>query len=324
MSTIKTIEKEIEKILVKDKRSWVRLYELIREVDIGKLWRPQHTSFTRWIQHLAYEAGVTESLIWKRKKAGEIYFDYQQRAKQRGVSVPKIEDITVSPDNFELVEKISQGNDAIKDDLMEKVLQRDLKRSDLLNAWDSVKTMRKEEGHIIKKNAYTEIVKSTKETEIALTVSDIAVSLTYSSWLNNFPGIEVELSKKKHKKTVYKLFPSFSFYSLQSNRVHTIDFLLLENHTCNSQQLTIHSIEVVLSRAELKQTFRSSLYKKYMNYLWVAVPSSLLEEAEPCISEAYGILEISNKKIVKVWRNASYRTISNKLDIIQATLIKML
>lgn len=90
MANIKMTEEEIEKILIKDKRS--------------------------------YESGVTESLIWKRKKAGKIYSDYQTRAKNKGIAVPRIEDVEVSPDNFELVEKISQGNTGIKDDLMEKVL----------------------------------------------------------------------------------------------------------------------------------------------------------------------------------------------------------
>ncbi|WP_236548149.1 hypothetical protein [Enterococcus faecalis] len=127
---LRRIEHEIEEILSKDSHSWVRLYELIREVEYNKLWRNEYSSFTQWIKHLAYVAGVTESLIWKRKKAGEIYFDYQQRARSRGVSVPNIEDVEVSPDNFELVEKISQGNSQIKDELMQQVLAKDIKRSD--------------------------------------------------------------------------------------------------------------------------------------------------------------------------------------------------
>lgn len=110
MNNLKTIEEELEKILIKEKRSWVRLFELIREVELDALWKPEHPSFTRWIRHLAYESGLTESLIWKRKKAGEIYSDYQKRARKNGITVPKIEDVDVSPDNFELVEKISQGN----------------------------------------------------------------------------------------------------------------------------------------------------------------------------------------------------------------------
>lgn len=149
---LRKIEHEIEEILSKDTHSWVRLYELIREVEYNKLWRNEYSSFTQWIKHLAYVTGVTESLIWKRKKAGEIYFDYQQRAAGRGVSVPNIEDVGVSPDNFELVEKISQGNSQIKDELMQQVLAKDIKRSDLLNTWATIKTIQaKEGGGIVKK-----------------------------------------------------------------------------------------------------------------------------------------------------------------------------
>lgn len=149
---LRKIEHEIEEILSKDTHSWVRLYELIREVEYSKLWRNEYSSFTQWIKHLAYVTGVTESLIWKRKKAGEIYFDYQQRARSRGVSVPNIEDVEVSPDNFELVEKISQGNSQIKDELMQQVLVKDIKRSDLVNTWSTIKTIQaKEGGGIVKR-----------------------------------------------------------------------------------------------------------------------------------------------------------------------------
>lgn len=49
MTNIKMIEEEIEKILMKDKRSWVRLFELIKEVELGALWKEEHLSFTRGI-----------------------------------------------------------------------------------------------------------------------------------------------------------------------------------------------------------------------------------------------------------------------------------
>ncbi|MDT2169143.1 hypothetical protein P7G45_13065 [Enterococcus faecalis] len=167
---LRKIEHEIEEILSKDTHSWVRLYELIREVEYSKLWRNEYSSFTQWIKHLAYVTGVTESLIWKRKKAGEIYFDYQQRARSRGVSVPNIEDVEVSPDNFELVEKISQGNSQIKDELMQQVLAKDIKRSDLVNTWSTIKTIQaKEGGGIVKKNRYSKIDSSDEQ---IFTISD--------------------------------------------------------------------------------------------------------------------------------------------------------
>lgn len=325
MSNIKDIEDEIERILIKDKRSWVRLFELIREVEIGGLWKSEHKSFTRWIRHLAYESGVTESLIWKRKKAGQIYYDYQKRAKKKGFIVPRIEDVEVSPDNFELVEKISQGNKDVKDDLMGKVLQRELKRSDLVNAWKSVKTIRQnEEGSIIKKNGHTEIGHSKKENKLALSVADIAISLTYSSWLSNFSYFDSDTLMNSSQKIIYKLLPAFSFYSSLTDRSHTIDFLLLENHISKPNQLNLHSIEVLLSEEELQKSFNSKQYQKHMNYLWIAIPSILIEEIGPLISEDYGIIEIGIEKIAIIWRPAKLKISSNKLDILQKALINVL
>ncbi|EMS0256179.1 hypothetical protein WKN70_003047, partial [Enterococcus faecalis] len=218
---LRKIEHEIEEILSKDTHSWVRLYELIREVEYSKLWRNEYSSFTQWIKHLAYVTGVTESLIWKRKKAGEIYFDYQQRARSRGFSVPNIEDVEVSPDNFELVEKISQGNSQIKDELMQQVLVKDIKRSDLVNTWSTIKTIQaKEGGGIVKKNRYSKIDSSDEQ---IFTISDFSFALSESSWL--------QIAKNSyHKgKSVYRLIPNFSFYSSLLMRSVTLDFLLLEN-----------------------------------------------------------------------------------------------
>ncbi|MGX7203118.1 hypothetical protein BCR22_11860 [Enterococcus plantarum] len=325
MKNIKLIEEEIEKILIKDKRSWVRLFELIREVELGALWKPEYKSFTRWIRHLAYESGVTESLIWKRKKAGEIYSEYQKRAKRKGITVPRIEDIDVSPDNFELVEKISQGNKDIKDDLMDKVLHRELKRSDLVSAWKSVKTIRQDDqGSIIKKNRHSEVGSSEKEKEMALSVSDIAISLTYSSWLDYFSDVNTNTSTTHSQKKVYKLLPKFSFYSSLNDRLHTIDFLVVENYTSKPHQLNLHSIEVILTEEDLNRSFNSRQYQQHMNYLWIVIPSDIIEEIGPEISEDYGILELHDSKIIEVFRHSPYTSSVGKLDLYQTVLVQTL
>ncbi|MBO0469920.1 hypothetical protein JZO66_05145 [Enterococcus sp. DIV0242_7C1] len=137
--------------------------------------------------------------------------------KGKGVTVPRIEDVDISPDNFELVRK-------------------------------SVKTIRQEdEGSIIKKNSHTEIGYSREEQHLALSVADIAISSTYNSWLKDFSNLNVDLLTSTSQKKIYKLLPNFSFYSSLSDRVQTIDFLLLENHTSEPHQLNLNSIEVVLS-----------------------------------------------------------------------------
>ena len=292
---LRKIEHEIEEILSKDTHSWVRLYELIREVEYNKLWRNEYSSFTQWIKHLAYVTGVTESLIWKRKKAGEIYFDYQQRAAGRGVSVPNIEDVGVSPDNFELVEKISQGNSQIKDELMQQVLAKDIKRSDLLNTWATIKTIQaKEGGGIVKKNRYSKIDSSDEQ---IFTVSDFSFALSDSSWLQS-------TNNSYHKgKSVYKLVPDFSFYSSLLMRQVTLDFLLLE---------------IVFSDNKLNNI----ILNPKTNYSWIVVPEDILLLASKELPEGIGLLKISDKRKIQIIKPAARNIETSKLDILQAFIVK--
>ncbi|EIR4022346.1 hypothetical protein LWX94_002668 [Enterococcus faecalis] len=309
---LRKIEHEIEEILSKDTHSWVRLYELIREVEYSKLWRNEYSSFTQWIKHLAYVTGVTESLIWKRKKAGEIYFDYQQRARSRGVSVPNIEDVEVSPDNFELVEKISQGNSQIKDELMQQVLAKDIKRSDLLNTWATIKTIQAKEGRgIVKKNRYSKIDSSDEQ---IFTISDFAFALSDSSWLQSTHN------SYQKGKSVYKLVPDFSFYSSLLMRQITLDFMLLENVSSKyTQELNTHSIEIVLSDNNLNNVILNTK----TNYSWVVAPEDILPIAYKKLPEGIGLLKISSERKVQVVKHAILAKEVSKLDILQAFIVKI-
>ncbi|WP_429103791.1 hypothetical protein [Enterococcus faecalis] len=247
----------------------------------------------------------------EKKKAGEIYFDYQQRARSRGFSVPNIEDVEVSPDNFELVEKISQGNSQIKDELMQQVLVKDIKRSDLVNTWSTIKTIQaKEGGGIVKKNRYSKIDSSDEQ---IFTISDFSFALSESSWL--------QIAKNSyHKgKSVYRLIPNFSFYSSLLMRSVTLDFLLLENVSSKyTQELNTHSIEIVFSDNKLNNIILNTK----TNYSWVVVPEDISLIALKQLPKEIGLLKISSKRIIQVVRNAALTNETSKLDILQAFIVK--
>lgn len=246
----------------------------------------------------------------EKKKAGEIYFDYQQRAASRGVSVSNIEDVEVSPDNFELVEKISQGNSQIKDELMQQVLAKDIKRSELLNTWATIKTIQaKEDGGIVKKNGYSKIDSSDEQ---IFTISDFSVALSDSSWLQS-------AKNSYHKgKSVYKLVPNFSFYSSLLMRSVTLDFLLLENVSSKyTQELNTHSIEIVLSDKNLKNI----ILNPKTNYSWIVILEDILPLASKEISKGIGVLKISDKRKIQIIKPAAHNIETSKLDILQAFII---
>lgn len=340
MTSFNKIEAEIKEILITHKRGWVRLYELISEVENQQLWKEKHHSLTAWVRHLAEVAKVSESLIWKRKKAGEVYADYQKRAQEKGSIVPNIEQVEVSPDNLELVEKISQGNLEIKDGLMEKVLQGDLKRSDLKNAWQTARDLREEQGlRPARKSRHEKIqpvAAPTLKTSVAsaedelseeafegISASDIVMALSYSTWLKGSSDYFNPTSNKKGRR-IYKTLPEFPVYTGTSRYSRRVDLVILENYTHREAfDLNIHAIEIKTSKHDLLQDQKMSEYADFCNHMWLAVPGPLAETAEEVILDSWGIITITNG-IATVFRKAVYKETQRKIEVFQTALLKTL
>ena len=73
---LEKIEVELSNIAKKDKQNWSNFYVLLKEVETKKLWEGNFNSFTAWVKHFARESGMKESIIWNRKRAGEVYERY--------------------------------------------------------------------------------------------------------------------------------------------------------------------------------------------------------------------------------------------------------
>lgn len=87
----------------------------------------------------------------------------------------------------------------------------------------------------------------------------------------------------------------------------------------------MHSIEVILTEDDLQRSFNSRQFQQHMNYLWIAMPSDLIEKIGSRISDDYGIIEIGYKNDAIMLRNSAYYSVSkNKLDLIQELLINVL
>lgn len=65
---IEKIEEELQTLLSEDKKSWVKIYELMEEVEEEKLYEGKYRSFTAWVNELAIKSKVHVSLLWSRKK----------------------------------------------------------------------------------------------------------------------------------------------------------------------------------------------------------------------------------------------------------------
>lgn len=302
---INEIENELRQLLVEDKKSWVRIYELMNEVDQGKLYTGSFNSFTAWVNDLAIKTGVHVSLLWSRLKAGRSYAAFEKRAQEKGKTVPKMSEVKVSADNFNLIEKIAGNNSKVADELIEKVLDGGMGRSDLKNAWATVKADREARGlKPARVNAYdkpktsedSEKEFSEPNSEGKITATDVVLALSKSSWLDEKKCENVHVNSK------YKTFTEFATRTGTTRSARRIDILVAENETLKTKidDVNLHGIEIKVDKNDLLNDHKMAEYINFVDYFWIAVPEELVSEVEKIKAEEWGIISITKEKTAKI------------------------
>lgn len=315
---IDAIENELESILSSDKKSWVRIYELMDTVEREKLYSDQYSSYTKWVNALADKAKVHVSLLWNRKKAGRVYAAYEERANAQGKSVPAMADVAVSADNFNLIEKIAGNNTDVADELIDKVLHGDMKRSDLKNAWQTVKADREASGKkSVRVNAYDkESIEVQTET---ITAADIVLALSRPNWLKN--------SVDRYTQSKYRILTEFAVQTGTSHHARRIDALILENRTVEAEKpynLHAHAIEIKVSKHDLLSDHKMQEYTDYADFFWIAVPEELKADAESIMLNDWGLITIDEKKELHVIKKAELHDAIFRDKTVETALIKIL
>lgn len=322
IDTIDAIENELESILSSDKKSWVRIYELMDTVEREKLYSDQYSSYTKWVNALADKAKVHVSLLWNRKKAGRVYSAYEERAKERGRTVPSMNAIQVSADNFNLIEKIAGNNTDVADELIDKVLQGDMKRSDLKNAWQTVKADREASGKkSVRVNAYDkEGIEFKTET---ITAADIVLALSRPNWLKN----SVDTYTDRYTQSKYRVLTEFAVQTGTSHHARRIDALILENRTVEAEKaynVHIHAVEIKVSKHDLLSDHKMQEYTDYADFFWIAVPEELKADAESIMLNDWGLITIDDKKELHVIKKAELHDAIFRDQTVETALIKIL
>ena len=321
IDTIDAIENELETLLSADKKSWVRIYELMDSVEKEKLYTDKFSSYTKWVNALADKAKVHVSLLWNRKKAGRVYAAYEERAKERGRTVPSMNAVKVSADNFNLIEKIAGNNTDVADELIDKVLKGDMKRSDLKNAWRTVKADREAAGKkTVRVNAYDKDIDVKTET---ITAADIVLALSRPNWLKN----SVDTYTDRYTQSKYRVLTEFAVQTGTSHYARRIDALVLENHTVEAEKaynVHIHAVEIKVSKHDLLSDHKMQEYTDYADFFWIAVPEELKADAESIMLNDWGLITIDEKKELHVIKKAELHDAIFRDQTIETALIKIL
>lgn len=291
MDKIDLIENQLAEMLANDKKSWVQIYRLMDQVDQEKLYAVKYKSYTAWVNHLAELTKVHVSLLWQRKKAGNYYKKYEERAEKLGRKVPKMESINVSPDSIALIEKIAAGNDDVADELMEKALGGGMSRDDLRAAWKSVKTEREAKNiKAVRTSRHDEESVKAPADDVAVKAADIVLALNNYSWLPNKDYGEY-IERK------YKIFTEFSVRTGSSRSARRLDVLAAESCTAkNPDEVILHGIEIKVSKHDLLDDKKMGEYTDFCDYFWLAIPAELQEYALSIMMDSWGLIVVRDGK----------------------------
>lgn len=150
LQALNEIEGQLSQYLAADKKNWIQTYLLMSEVQDKELYVVNYRSYTKWVNHLADSLSIHVSTLWARLKARKNYAEYASRARDQGRTVPKIEEIDVSPDSLNLCAKVAGKNAVEMDKLVDQVVAGDLTRENLRQAAKA----RKAAGEFVAKSRF--------------------------------------------------------------------------------------------------------------------------------------------------------------------------
>ena len=320
LEELQAIEQEIKNVVDVDKKNWVRFYLLIKKVKEKDLWRvADKKSFTQWVKDLSIKTKTHESTIWNRFRAGEIYNSYAKRKKDEGIEVKNIEDTNISADSLVILDKINKHAPELADDLIDKVMNNEIKRKDLVTAYNAI---RPQEADFRTKEQIQRAVSNSDETnntkdkidldevQDKITAANIITTLSQLQWLGKtatattgFKGYRNRSEADTRINEKSKVFTEFRVFTGTSRKSRRIDLLTIENLTKDQfekHQVNLHGVEIKVSKSDLINDKKYSEYAEFVDFIWLAIPLELVDYARETKFKQCGIIAVDKDNAVIV------------------------
>ncbi|MDO4589678.1 MAG: MmcB family DNA repair protein [Fusobacterium sp.] len=323
------VENQITNLVKLDRKNWTSFYFLLKEVEEKKLWEEFYNSFSQWVKVFAVRNQINESILWQRKKAGEIYQIFSEIQKANGIDVDPLDKANVSADSLILLEKITRNDNKNISELAEKVFNNEITRQELRDIYNSI---RNNQNSINNKIDASESKYSILLDNININTKDILSCLFETDkWIGAKRERVVSFSsipEKREKKLRIKTLTEFAVYTGADKHSERIDLVCVENFNTNLWDLNIHGVEVKISENDLVNDQKYIEYKDFVDFLWLAVPKELQEIAQQNIFNGCGLIVIDKeknngnltlevikkpKKLKPTKKNETYKTLILKL-----------
>lgn len=270
---------------------WVTLYLVVEEVEEGELYKPEYRSLTAWGTALAEQGRFRLRELWRRRRAGKIMREYQQRCENAGKAAVQLEQIgtavptAVNPRNLETVDKIAGGDTTVADRLITQLAGGKIGKRDLDDLWKTAKAAGAEQHKTRQDKAKAEAADSAKDPDNLTAVRIVAAIQAASdgAWLPE---------ERKHRPWIpekYRVYPELPVYTGATDTPAHIDATVIETYGSEYMtDATVHAIEIKVSESDLLRDVKMGEYADFADYMWLAVPERMQAAAEAHIDELQG------------------------------------
>lgn len=306
--TIYDIEKELEDIFETDRKGWVKMYRLLNVVETKNLWYHRYSSFADWLRRYAKRKNISASLLWHRRQAGRFYDQFVLRAKLAGITEPPLEEVEAPVESLNIAERIADKSDFIADDLIHKIIKKEITRQDLSSAWKNVKAEK-----LARKNAYKEWREPPAYASKIerITTKDIILSLRKNDWLSDElyeEDTRWQVDDKKYiicgyRGRIHPMYRTAADFNVQDTN---IDLMVAENCTVDAAdkgyRLNLHAIAIKVDKKDFLDEDTIHMYRLYADYCWLAVPEEICQDALEFVPDDWGVIFSDGKKatVVKI------------------------
>ena len=289
---LESIEKQITDLILLDKKNWTNFYTLLKKVEVEKLWEEKYNSFTQWLKDFSIRNKIHESILWQRKKAGEVYHKYSEIQKEKGIKVKPLETANVSAENLVLLDKIMRNSPSTSTELAEKVFNNSITGKELRQIHNSVRPTRYNDlDDSDEEENKTEKV-SEDNSPVINTTDILGMLFNTESWI----GTKTEKNYFSSFVTKAQLLTEFPVFTGTSRHSRRIDLFCAENITTEYPwNLNLHGVEIKISKSDLLNDCKYTEYGEFVDYLWLAVPQDLQEIAEQNKFTGCGLIVIERK-----------------------------
>lgn len=297
--TLQGIERKLDALIDAGNMGWAKAAMLIMEVERLELWKSaKYRSMSAWLREYAQRKKCSESLLWKYAKAGRYYI----RAMEEDPDLPPLEDAKVSALSVVTAEKICGEDTKRAADLLFQASEGEIKSKDIQDMW---RAARKTVG--TRKTRHDK-VKAPGDGEARGTDTELTARLTQAlardaeTWIWGAESLE-EAEERKRREAPRKYLTredvcvrtltEFPVRVESAERARRIDLaaVCIENQTtADWMEVTLRGVEVKVSEYDLARDEKMGDYAQFMDYMSIAVPVALAEQAGDAVPLEWGVL----------------------------------